>query len=272
MNKPTIAVALCAILFVTQSSRASIMINEVLLEPSGPNVGQQFFELRGTPNQSLSDISLVVLIGEANGLGIVDQVFDLSAFNLGSNGLFLWRDTAAVLSPAPDPDTTVGTTTLPLGPPAFLANLSQTFLLVSGFSASPNDDLDNNDDGTLDSMPWDSVVDAIGLRENDGTPANEFAFGDQLGFEDFPVTGFDPDAIFRDCDGTWYASDINNNPGGPFEFDDNEFVDINLNSHTGSDFTDKSMTPGSANVCLIPEPATAALFMMGCVAMIRRRR
>jgi|GEM_PF-2307597 len=272
MLKTKIAVALCAILFVTQSSRASLMINEVLLEPSGPNVGQQFFELRGMPNQSLSNVSLVVLIGEADGLGIVDQVFDLSAFSLGSNGLFLWRDTPAVLSPAPDPDTTVGSTPLPLGPPAFLANLSQTFLLVSGFTANPTDDLDGNNDGTLDSMPWDSVIDSIGLRENDGTPANEFAFGEQLGFDDFPVTGFDPDAIFRDCDGTWYASDIDNNPGGPFMFDDAELVDINLNPRSVSDFTGATMTPGSSNVCLIPEPTTAALIMIGCAVSIRRRR
>jgi len=152
MRRFTISIALCLTLLMAVNSQASIVINEVLLEPSGPNFGQQFFELRGAPNQSLDGLSLVVLVGEADGSGIVDQVFDLSAFSLGSNGLFLWRDTPGVLSPAPDPDTTVGSTPLPLGPPAFLANLSQTFLLVSGLTANPTDDLDGNNDGTLDSM------------------------------------------------------------------------------------------------------------------------
>lgn len=273
MKKTTIAAAICLMLATPELSRADIFINELLIEPSGDDFGQQFFELRGTPNQSLSNLSLVVLIGEEGGLGIVDQVFDLSSFSLGANGLFLWRDTPAVLSPAPHPQTNVGTTTLPLGPPAYFSNISQTFVLVSDFSANPLDDLDTNDDGTLDAMPWSGVIDAIGVRENDGTPANEFAFGAQLGFKDFPVTGFDPDAIFRDCDGTWYASDVTNNPGGPYQFENSEFVDISLNPHNSSEFTGNTLTPGSANVCLVPEPSAAmSLLLIGGVVAIRRRR
>lgn len=243
-------------------SAGIIQINEVLIDPSLGPIGQQFFELKGMANQSLNDLSFVVLIGEGPDSGIVDQVLDLSPHSLGANGLLLWRDVFDPLNPAPDTATTVVSAGLPL--PAFFSDISQTFALIEGFAAAPGDDLDFDDDGLLDAAPWTSVHDAIGVRENDGTPADEFAFGTQMGFADFASTGFNPDAIFRDGnDGDWYASDVSNTAvGGPFMFDSLEFVDLNLNSQAPANFTFDTLSPGSANAAAVPEPSTGVVLLL----------
>jgi hypothetical protein len=38
-----------------------------------------------------------------------------------------------------------------------------TFMLVSGFTGAVNDDLDTNDDGTLDATPWTAVLDEVSV-------------------------------------------------------------------------------------------------------------
>ena len=253
-----------------------IQISEILIEPSQGTVGQQYFELQGMSHQSLADLSFVVLTGEGGGSGIVDQVLDLSPHSLGANGLLLWRDSADVLNPAPAAETTVISGGLPA--PAFFSNVSQTFAIVEGFTATPGDDLDFDDDGILDDTPWTSVQDAIGLLRNDGIPGAEFAFGTQLGFADFGAAGFNPDAIFRDGQtGEWYAADVDNTvAGGPYQLDAAEFVDINLNLQNPAGFSAGQLSPGTTNAAAVPEPSVFSVLRAAGAAFVavrvRRRR
>lgn len=251
---------------------AGVMLNEFLIEPSGPNIGQQFFELKGTANESLNGLSLVVLIGNPFASGIVDQVLDLSPYSLGSNGLFLHHDDVMNLNVAPDPGTTVVSGLLPL--PSFFANESLTFALVRNFTGALFDDLDPDDDGVLEVTPWDSVVDAVGVRANFVPPPPERAFAEQLGFTDFPITGFDPDGIFRDGrTNRWYASDVLNPAfGGPYEIDPTQFVDADLNPQNIAAFNRTIYTPGAENAA-VPEPSTVVVFGLGFgMCWWRRRR
>lgn len=258
-------------LLAASTASADVMLNEFLLEPSGPDVGQQFFELKGTANQSLSGLSLVVLFGDPFLSGLVDQVLDLSPYSLGSNGLLLYHDDPMNLVTAPDPETTVITGLLLQ--PTFFSNTSLTFALVRDFTGMALDDLDIDDDGVLDSTPWSSVVDAVGVRANlPGFPL-EGAFGTQLGFTDFPITGFDPDGIFRDgVTNQWYASDVNNDIGGPYFIDPLQFVDTNLNPQNLAAFDKNFYTPGAANAA-VPEPSSfLALGAVGFAVWVRRRQ
>lgn len=250
-----------------------VMLNEILLEPSGPDIGQQYFELKGTAGRSLNNVSLVVLFGDPFLSGEVDQVLDLSPFSLGTNGLLLHHDDPSNLSVAPD----VGTTVLSglLLTPSFFSNTSLTFALVEDFTGFAGDDLDLDDDGVLDVAPWSNVLDAVGIRANLPLPPPEGAFGTQLGFTDFPIVGFEPDGIFRDgLTNRWYASDVENDDfGGPYAIDPDQFVDNELNSQNVSFFSTNLYTPGAANAA-VPEPSSFAAMAgaFGLSVWLRRRR
>jgi hypothetical protein len=44
-----------------------------------------------------------------------------------------------------------------------------TLLLVEGFTGSVGDDLDTDNDGTLDSAPWTRVVDDVAVSDGGGS-------------------------------------------------------------------------------------------------------
>ncbi len=85
-------------------------------------------------------------------------------------------------------------------------NDSITFALVRGFTGLPDLDLDTDNDGTLDVLPWTEVLDAVGFNESgfadggDGTLINN-SYGVQLGGIDFngnPTDGTQAVAGFGD--------------------------------------------------------------------------
>ncbi|QTD48487.1 endonuclease I family protein [Sulfidibacter corallicola] len=49
-------------------------------------------------------------------------------------------------------------------------NGSMALYLVEGFSGQAGNDLDTNDDGTLDVAPWTSIVDQVGVDDGSGDP------------------------------------------------------------------------------------------------------
>ena len=75
-----------------------------------------------------------------------------------------------------------------------------TLALVTNFSGSLEQDLDTDDNGTLDATPWLGVVDAVGSVENTDTPPSgtEWSYATSLGGEDVgPDTTFAPAHIWR---------------------------------------------------------------------------
>ncbi len=234
-----------------------VRLNELLVNPVGTDQGFEFFELRSTtPSQSLSGLWLLGVEGDGTAAGTIDVALNLSSFSTGSNGLFLWRDTATVLSPAPEMATTINVADFVPD----LENGTQTFILVSGFTGATGLDLDTNNDGTLDvALPWGSVLDSITLIEDDGT-AN-FAYADELGGVVFPQQTFSPDA-YQLFEGQGWVYDILGTGTGPFTSDPLEVIDA-AGTPLGYSFT---VTPGSANV---PEPASLVLVMLGLA--LRRR-
>lgn len=258
--------ALMAICGLAAVATADVRLNELLLNPPGSDNGQEFFELSGTPGQSLNGMWLVVIEGDGTAGGVVDKVIDLNGFSLGSNGLFLWRDAISVIDTSLDagvqgPD--AGTTINVADFDPDIENGSNTYLLVSGFSGAITNDLDTNNDGVLDLTPWASVVDGIGFLEND---TDNRAYAAQLGFTDFgPNAAYNADILIRGTDNVWYGSDVlGTNPGGPYT------LDPTRNSTGLANAADFCATPGVANV--IPAPSVLALAGMGALAAGRRRR
>ena len=249
---------------------AQVFINETFSNPPGTDNGAEFFELRSTtPNLSLSGLLFLIIEGDGLNAGVIDQALDLSAFSTGSNGLFLWRDSTTVLQPPPSPGTFVHVADFAPD----IENGAQTFLIVRSFTGLLGDDLDTDNDGVLDALPWNSVVDAIGVLEA-GIPG--LVYGASLGFSDFPGTLlFTPDLLFRvSGSNAWVGADVLGSNPGPFGLDANELVDIFGNPLNIGDFDITTATPGSANP--VPEPSLIALVAVGMTGAVyrqwRRRR
>src|SRR5438094_370532 len=78
------AKAICAwlggMILVIASASGQVVINEALVNPTGPDAPNQYIELRGPPNQILGlGTYFVAVEGDTNGNpGTVQDVFDLS--------------------------------------------------------------------------------------------------------------------------------------------------------------------------------------------------
>ncbi len=232
------------LLFASLSASAALQINEVLNNaPGGGDDGQEFVEIIGTASESVSGVFLLYIDNNGGSIGTVENVVDLSsAGTVGTNGLLLVRDAAAVLSPAPDAATTVLVNDFAPD----LDNDSGTFLLVTAFTGSVSDDLDTNDDGTLETTPWTTLLDAVGYIDPDSEPSIAIGLGGAA------VDGggvFTPDFIARDSNnhGTLYGGDVNGSSPGPYTID---AVEV-----TNAAFAGLDLTPGSINESLVTNKA-----------------
>ena len=182
----------------------NLFINEIRIDqPSGDD--DEYVELKGTPGQSLDGISLIV-IGDPN--GSIEALLPLQGLAIPADGHLLINEATidTNLAPLSQQDLIVAG-----GNPGGL-NLENsdnlTFVLVTNFFGALNDDLDTNDDGTLDITPWTAVVDAVGVLETPMPPTvagDEWLYGTSLGFTDVGPDGtFAPGHVYRcETSGTW---------------------------------------------------------------------
>ncbi|MFO0872884.1 MAG: hypothetical protein U0575_02780 [Phycisphaerales bacterium] len=221
MLTPRVITAALAAAFACTAANAQFVLTEILGNPPGNDDGQESIELQGPANASLAGFWFITIDGDGSNAGTVDERIDLGAITTGSNGLVLLRDGTGVIAPRPAAATTV--VVLSFNPN--IENGSNTFVLGFGTAPAINFDFDTNNDGIIDNLPPNfTVVDAVGVVENDGP--NNFAYATQLGFPaDFGPFGFTPDAVYRvfACDGTilgWVGGDVlGTNPGGPYTWD-----------------------------------------------------
>ncbi|MFC1452734.1 hypothetical protein ACFLSJ_05240 [Verrucomicrobiota bacterium] len=160
---------------IAAGAPSRIVINEVYLNPPGTNDAVEFVELRSTSGrqQSLDRLCLLVIDSSGAVMGDVDEVWNLAGLLTGANGLALLGNNldgppaGGPWNPVMDPATTAAE---PFGPGSsgwgdadLRDDNNFTLLLVSDFTGGQNDDLDANDDLTLDVTPWSGIVDSLGL-------------------------------------------------------------------------------------------------------------
>ena len=121
------------------------VINEFVFNHTGAD-SDEFIEVFFTPNTDLSSYWLVILEGDNNAPGVIDFATQLGTTD--ENGLY----------------------TLPFASNQF-ENGTQSLLLVSNFTGIKGTDLDANDDGVLETTPWDEIADAVAV--NDGGTADQ---------------------------------------------------------------------------------------------------
>lgn len=194
---------LATVLVLSGTGRADITINEVRTDHPGGDINEYFEIFSDAGSEPLTGLTLVVLGDGAGGSGHVERAFDLSGLTASPFALIAIEDFAI---PGAIPDARV--------PNGFFENSDNlTILLVNAFTGAEGDDLDTDDDGTLDVIPWTSVIDGLALVEDaNRPPANtEYEYASVLGL---PVVGpsqdnsgrdVPPGHVYRDVDGagTW---------------------------------------------------------------------
>ncbi len=134
-----------------------VMINEIRIDqPSTDN--DEYFELVGGAGAALDGLTYVVIGDGTGGSGVIEAVVDLTGSSIGASGFFVAAETTFTIGSA-DLTTTLN----------FENSDNVTHLLVEGFTGESGDDLDIDDDGTLDTTPWTSVVDSVALIETVGS-------------------------------------------------------------------------------------------------------
>ena len=168
---------------------AAPVINEFGFSDAGAD--NEFVELFGDPDADYSAYTFLHIEGDAGGgTGVIDEV--VTAATTDSGGL--WVSSVA---------------------PSF-ENGSSSLLLVEGFTGSPGDDLDVDDDGTLETTPWTAVVDAVAVNDGDAgdifyaTPVLDESFDDGRLDNPFSPGGASRFPDGNDTDGPldWYRNDF----------------------------------------------------------------
>ena len=187
-----------------------VAISEVRTDqPSTDN--DEYIEFVGTPEVSLDGYTLVI-IGDgaaAAGSGVVEGVVSLNGRTIPADGFLVLAESTYTLGNA---DVILAGT----NPLNFENTDNVTFLLVQGFTGAVDNDLDTNNDGTLDSTPWTAIADSVALILSPDTPPvnTEFAYSpNRVGPDGTSVPGH----VFR-CDetfevGTFEVIDGNDTPG-----------------------------------------------------------
>ncbi len=183
--------------------RSPLVINEVRVNQSGAN-DDEFFEIAGAPNASLAGLSFIILSNEFNP-GQVDFALDLSAFTIQADGLFAFGDA------------TLDTGTLDATATFDWFNSPTTYLIVESFTGAAGDDLDLNDDGVLDVVPFGVVYDSVSIVDGDANPDRVYGASALVG----PDGSFIPAHFFRSPSRTGgfqlgsFGSLASDTPGAP---------------------------------------------------------
>ena len=101
---------------------------------------QEFIEILGSPNTDYSSLYILEIEGDSSSNeGQIDEVVQLGTTD--ANGFLVYNFNNGI------------------------ENGTITLLLVQGFTGSAGDDIDANDDGTIDNAPWASIIDGVASFE-----------------------------------------------------------------------------------------------------------
>ena len=167
-----------------------VVINEIRIDNPSTDV-LEYFELAGAPGTSLDGLFYITIGDGSNGSGQVEEVTDLTGLSIPADGFFVCVNTNVTTVTSPDLVESL----------SFENSDNVTHLLVSGFTGVSGDDLDTDDDGTLDVTPWTAVLDQVALAEELTVPptSTEFFYGDVIAG---PDGSFTPGHVFREDDST----------------------------------------------------------------------
>ena len=134
-----------------------VNLNEIRIDQPGGD-DDEYFELEGTAGGSLDGFTYLVIGDGTGGSGVIEAVVDLAGSVIDANGFFVAAEATFTLGTA---DLTIDLN--------FENSDNVTHLLVRDFTGANGDDLDADDDGTLDTLPWTEITDCVALVETVGS-------------------------------------------------------------------------------------------------------
>ncbi len=223
-------------------SQGAIVLSEFRSDQAGSD-NSEYFELMGNAGESLDGYSYLVIGDGTGGSGTIEAVIDLTGSVIPADGYFLAGESTFENGAGEvfegitlDLETNI----------SFENSDNVTHVLVTGFTGANGDDLDTDDDGTLDVTPWGTAVDSLQVIETVGTGELNYDVdgdGESIG----PDGTFVPAHGYRDTGGAFQAGVFNIGEG-------NE-------------------TPGTAPGAAVPEPGSVLFAFLGlAVGSLRRKR
>jgi hypothetical protein len=174
-----------------QRTAAGAWISEIRVDEPGPDT-DEYFELSGTPGESLQGLTYLVLGDGPAGSGQIEAVISLDGQVVPDDGVFLVTESTYADLAEADVVTLLN----------FENGDNTTHLLVRGFSGSLDDDLDRDNDCWLDETPWTEMVDAVALMVEPNPPRSTECHYGLLGATAGPDGSFAPGAVVR-CGDVW---------------------------------------------------------------------
>lgn len=189
------------------SNPSNVQLNEIYVSHTGTDTNE-FIELIGTPNASLTGYVVCVVEGDGGGQGTLDDAIDLTGMSLDANGYFVLGTTAVTPK-----DLDVGTDNI-------FENGTETVYAV--YTSTPTNVtalLGTNIDGDLDLVSdlatVASIADAAGMVDSAWLDAVDNTYDNAV--KNGPDGSFFPAGIFRagDAPGKWSTTFLDfSAPGG----------------------------------------------------------
>jgi predicted extracellular nuclease len=205
---------------------SGVVINEFVFNHTGTDTNE-YVEIFGDPNTDYSASWILEIEGDSSGAGVIDGIWKVGTTDASG----FW--TTGFLNNE-------------------LENGTLTLLLVEGFSGSPGDDLDGDNDGVLDSTPWTSVLDDVAVTDGDLTDRTYTSVVLSPGYDGITFTPGGasriPDGADSDTVNDWLRND----------FDGAGLIGFSGTPELGEAFN----TPGTTNQAVPPPPPPPIVTIM----------
>ena len=214
------------------------VINEFVANHVGTDT-HEFVEIFGDPNADYSAFTILQLEGDGAGAGTIDTALRIGTTD--ANGIWV----SSFLENE-------------------LENGSMTLLLVEGFFGLEGDDVDTDNDGVIDNIKWDRIVDGVAVADGGAGDVFYAMVVLEPNFDGLPFTPGGasriPNGLDTDSISDWVR---------------NAFDGAGLPGFVGAPAAGEVVnTPGLPNPSpgLVPEPAAAMMMGAATLALALRRR